>query len=325
MSGNNYPITIKVPDFPPPSRSGYPYLCRTFESNMKINLENRAIQWLTLLVLAFIWGSSFILIRKGLDYFHYQDVAAFRLFVASIVLLPIAVRNVKELKKKFILPLLIVGLVGTGVPAVLFAWAQTAIDSSLAGILNSLVPLFALMIGVLFFKMKVVRAQGWGVLIGLAGATGLILLSGVNLNGKPEYGILIVLATICYALSVNTIKVYLKEMSSVHITALSLSALAIPSGLYLVFSDFPAEVADNPDSWIGLIYLTLLAVFSSAIAIVIFNMLIKRTSTLFATSVTYLIPVVAIFWGLIAGESLRIEQFVMFALILSGVYLVNRS
>ncbi|PCI93570.1 MAG: EamA family transporter [Flavobacteriales bacterium] len=289
------------------------------------DLNKKIWQWITLLFLAIIWGSSFILMKKGLEVYSHSVVAALRISIAFLVLIPFAITSLKKVRLKDWKYIIFTGIVGNGIPAFLFTLAQTKVASSLSGMLNSLVPVFALIIGVILFKSKPLKSQIIGIIIGLLGAIGLITSNGLNFeNSNINYSLLIVLATLCYALSVNVIKTYLKEINSIHIAALSFFSLGPFTIAYLFTTDFVNVSISNPFSNIALIYIVILSVFGTALAIILFNMLIKKTSTLFATSVTYLIPIVAIFWGFFDGEKINILQLISVIIILTGIYFINK-
>jgi len=174
---------------------------------LTINLSKKGWQWLILSVLALIWGSSFIFMKRGLESFTDMQVAAFRIFISFIFLLPFAIQRLRKLKKRHIKSLLLVGFVGNGIPAFLFTKAQTQVSSSLAGMLNSMVPLFALVIGYIFYRVHAKNQNIFGVFLGLIGASGLVLVnSSATFSTEGFYPLFIVLATICYAFSVNEIK-----------------------------------------------------------------------------------------------------------------------
>lgn len=291
-----------------------------------IDLEKKFWQWAVMLLLAFIWGSSFILMKKGLVIYTPQQVASIRIFISFLVLLPIALRHLSGLRKSELKYLVIVGLCGTGVPAFLFAIAQTNINSSLAGMLNSLVPFFTLLLGVLIFGLKFKLHRILGVMIGLLGAFGLLGLGTSEVNTTNwTYGLLIVAATICYAISVNVIKKYLVRLKSLAITATSIMFIGPPAGIFLFTTDFTDKASQGGEHLASLLAVLTLGIFGTALAIIIFNMLIKRVSALFAASVTYLIPVFAILWGVVDGEIITTIQLVSIAIILTGVYIVNKS
>jgi drug/metabolite transporter (DMT)-like permease len=289
-----------------------------------MNFRHRFVQYATLVLLALIWGSSFILMKRGLVYFDSTEVAAYRMSIAMIVLLPIALRNLSVLRDNA-WPLFFVGLFGNTVPAFLFALAQTQIPSSLSGMLNSLTTLFTLVLGVLFFRMSPLRSQVWGVLVALVGTFGLIGFAHLlDLTTGARYSLLVVAASACYGLAVNIIKSHLRAIPPSHITSLSF-ILTVPALLiYLIFfTDFVSQVGTQPESRWGVFYISLLGILSTALAVILFNRLIKDTTALFASSVTYLIPVVAIGWGVLDGEVVAAHQFGYLALILCGIFLIN--
>lgn len=292
----------------------------------KIDLKSKIWQWLTLIFLSFIWGSSFILMKKGLRSFSADQVGALRIFISFIAFLPFGIKYFKKVTKKNIFPLFIVGFIGSTIPAFLFAIAQTQVDSSLAGVLNSATPLFTLIIGLLFYKSTAKLINAIGILLGLTGALGLIFntTNGGNIfEGVNYYGLFVVIATICYGINVNHVKYIIKDLNGLELTSLAFMLVGPIAGFYLLFSDFSYTLSTN-DYMLNLGYIAILAVIGTVLALVIFNTLIQHTSALFGSSVTYLIPIFAIMWGLFDGEKLSLIQFLWIGLILTGVYLVNK-
>jgi drug/metabolite transporter (DMT)-like permease len=289
------------------------------------DLDKKIWQWIALFFLAIIWGSSFILMKKGLVVYSHNVVAALRISLASIVLFPFALKGFNKVNAKDWKYLIFTGVIGNGIPAFLFTFAQTEVSSSLTGMLNSLVPIFSLVVGLFLFKSKPLKTQVIGIFIGLLGASGLILSNGLpSENSNFMFILLIVLATVCYALSVNVIKAYLKEINAIHITALSFICLAPFTIIYLLTTNFIEVTINNSASFNALIYIGILAILGTALAIIIFNLLIKATTTVFATSVTYLIPIVAIFWGLFDGETMNMIQVISAVITLIGIYFINK-
>ena len=282
------------------------------------------IRYFYLFLLSIIWGSSFILMKKSLVVYSYDQVAALRLFITFIVLLPFVFRGLKKIQRKHIYPLLIASLFGSGIPAFLFTLAQTYLNSSFVGILNSLTPLFTFIIGACVFKFKVLRSNLIGIFIGLFGALFLSLNSFQGSLELNNYAYLVVLASVLYAISANVIKNYLSDLDPLVITALIFVFIGPLSGFYILQTDF-LELYHLDKGLESLIYIIILAVVCTALAGVIFNKLIKIASPVFATSVTYLIPIVALFWGFMDGENLLLQYFLGVIFILSGVYLVNKK
>jgi len=293
---------------------------------IKINLSNKLWQWLTLLFLSFIWGSSFILMKKGLRSYTHDQVAAFRIFISFLAFTPFYFKYFKKLTKKNILALFVVGFVGSTIPAFMFTKAQTNIDSALAGILNSITPLFTLIIGLLFYKSKARLINVLGIFLGLVGALGLIIYSadGTHILGNINYyGLFVIIATICYGINVNHVKYIIKDLNGLELTSLAFMLVGPFAGIYLLFTDFSLAQASD-EYLLDLFYIAILAVIGTVLALVIFNTLIQHTSALFGASVTYIIPVFAIMWGLFDGEKLSVFQFLFMGLIFTGVYLVNK-
>jgi drug/metabolite transporter (DMT)-like permease len=283
--------------------------------------------WIILLSLVMVWGSSFILIKKALLYFSAVEVGILRVTISFIVLLPFAFSLLKTISKKMTGYLILSGFIGSFSPALFFALAQTKIDSAVAGTLNALTPLFTLILGVSFFKFKTRWYNVLGVAIGLAGALGLIYASSIgSFELNFGYSLLIIVSTICYAFNVNWIKVYLKELNSFTITVFTFFYIGIPSIIWVIFfSEIPSKLYSKPETLIGIGYLSILAVVGTVIALIAFNRLIKVSSPIFASSVTYMIPVVAIIWGVVDGEVFKASYVIWFLLIIGGVLLVNAS
>ncbi|HAW52161.1 MAG TPA: EamA family transporter [Flavobacteriales bacterium] len=281
-------------------------------------------RWGVLILLALIWGSSFILMKIGLVAIPFNELGALRMLLAFFALMPIGIRYWFKIDRKYWKYLLIVGLCGNGIPAFLFAFAQTRINSSLAGMLNSMVPLFTLLFGLLFFDVKSKFVHWTGVVTGLVGAIFLLYRPGIAIDSSSMYGLYVVAATVCYATSVNVIKKYLFELSSTVITSASLIFVGPICGLYLFSTDFPDRISTDHAFVVSFLAVLVLSVFATGLAILIFNMLIKRVSALYASSVTYLIPVIAILWGVSDGEVVSLTQLAGMGGILTGIYLINR-
>jgi len=274
--------------------------------------------------LATVWGSSFILMKKGLLVFSDVQVAALRLFIAFLSLVPFLFKAFKKVSKKHIYPIIVMAFFGNGIPAFLFTKAQTQLDSSLVGILNSLVPLFTLLLGIYFFKSRPTKKNIVGVFLGLFGAVFLIVYGNVGVFEINNYMLLVVLATVMYAISINVIKKYLQSIDALSVTALAFSIIGPLSAFYIFNTDF--LLLTKTDGGIeALLYIALLAVVGTSSAVVIFNKLISRSSAIFASSVTYLIPIVAILWGVFDGENITMNHILAVVIILSGVYLVNKK
>ena len=280
---------------------------------------------LLLLLLSLIWGTSYILIKQGLKVFDADEVGALRVAVASLFLLPVAITRVKELKHSDYWKLLGSGLMGIFIPAFLFATAQTQIDSSVAGILNSLTPLFTMIIGSLIFKQKFGTLPIIGILLGFGGVLILVFnRSGGNIGQVNFYALLIVFACFLYASNINLIKFKIPDLPSITITSVSILFIGPLAFVYLfAFTDFTQKFSTHAESWKALGFIALLGLMSTAIAILILNRLVKMTSPMFVSSVNYIVPIVSVMWGAVDGEKLEANHFIGMAAIIGGVYLAN--
>ncbi len=291
-------------------------------------MENKTspLSFVLLIVLAVIWGTSYILIKKGLLAFEPGQVAALRVMLAGIIFLPFAIAKWKTVRGGHIPKLFLSGLMAVFFPAFLFSTAQKHIDSSLAGILNTLSPLWTVIIGASFFNVRFNRAAIIGVLIGLAGAVILMVSRSGGAFAFNLWGLLIVVACACYGLNLNLIKFKIADLGSVAIAAISVVLVSPLAVIYLFgFTDFTQRMTVNPEAWRAFGFIFILALMSTAVANSIFNKLVKLTTPLFASTVTYIIPIVSVTWGVLDGEYLYATHFIGMAAILSGVYLANRK
>ena len=280
-----------------------------------------------LLLLALIWGTSFILIKQGLKAFSPDQVGSLRVTAAFLFLLPIGATKLKDLKAGDSWKLLVSGLLGIFIPAFLFATGQTRIPSSIAGILNTLSPLFTMIIGSIFFKQIFKTYAIAGIAIGLGG-TILLMLSrtGGTITGINYFTLLIVLATLMYGTNLNWIKAKLLHLGSLTITSVSLVFIGPMAAVYLfLFTDFTTRLQSAPGAWASMGYIVLLGCMSTSIATVLFTKLVKLTNPLYASSVTYLMPIVSVMWGVMDGERLALGHFIGMAFIIGGVWLANRK
>lgn len=261
----------------------------------------------------------------GTAIFSDTQVAALRMLIAALALLPFALKAIKRLKSlRNLILLTLVGFAGNFFPAFLFTYAETGLSSGYAGMLNSFVPIFALIIGFVVFKNKLTTLQVSGIAIGTVGIV-LLTLSGtdLSLSGSWAHVVAILIATLCYAISVNTIKYTLQHLSGLEITALSFMLTIVPSIIINLYSGTLETIQTNEYAYQGLGFIVLLSVVGTAIAVVLFNVLIANSSVLFASSVTYLIPVVAVIIGLSFNEHININQIGSMAIVLTGVFVAN--
>lgn len=281
--------------------------------------------WALLIILACLWGSSFILIKRGLVSLTPWELGALRMVAASLFLLPVALRRLNRVEKEQWKFLASVGLLGSLVPGFLFAFAQMQIDSAIAGVVNALTPIFTILIGMIFYRQKHPVSIFIGILTGFVGITLLALAGGPGGFSINVYVFFVVLATVCYGTNVNIIKYHLHKLQPLTVTAISLM-IAGPLALgYLIgFTDFFSKIVSSPDVQLAAGYTALLGILSTAIALSLFNKILHMTDTVFASSVTYLIPIVAIIWGLIDDEVLLPMHYMGIATIILGVYITNR-
>ena len=287
---------------------------------MKLN------KWFYLIALSLIWGSSFILIKKSLVGLEASQLGSLRIIFSSIFIFLIAWKNIFSIKKIEWKWITISAFLGSFFPAFLFAFAEKEIDSSVASIINSIVPLNTLILGMIIFKIESTKRQIIGVLVGFFG-TYLLISSGLKLNPDQNYNYagLVILCSFLYALNVNIIKKYLQHLSALTITVGHFTAIILPAILVFLFSDFEFSSLEKDEVKTSIFYVFILALFGTALAKIIFNKLIKISSPVFASSVTYSMLIVSIFWGIVDGEKFSIYQLIATLIIVFGVILTNKK
>jgi len=291
---------------------------------MNVGIEKK---WIYLIALSLIWGSSFILIKKSLLGLSPLQVGSLRIVFSSIIIFLIAFNRIKNIPKNKWKWVSLSAIIGTFFPAFLFAYAETQIDSAVASILNSLVPMNTVLIGFAVFKISTTKTQSLGVLIGFIGTCTLII-SGADLNPDQNYlySGFVIICSVLYAINVNLIKKYLFDVNAVSIAAGQFVVIFIPSIIVLFYSGFfNLEFTDNDLLHDSLIYVLLLSFFGTAMAKILFNRLIQISSPVFASSVTYSMLIVSVIWGVLDGELFNFYQAVATILIIIGVYLSNKK
>jgi drug/metabolite transporter (DMT)-like permease len=287
-------------------------------------LSKQSGNWVLFIVLSITWGSSFILMKLGLEELTDLQVASLRIVAAGLVLLPVTVRHIRSIPSNRLGMVFLSGVLGSLLPAYLFCIAETKIDSALAGTLNALTPIFAIIAGFFIFKLPLESKKINGILVAFAGCILLMFSKGIKGEAHIGYSLIVVLATVSYGINANLVKKYLHGIGSLKTVAIGLSLCAVPALLVLIFTGYFNRISDAVilKSTVASV---VLGVVGSAIANVFYYMLIKRAGVLFSSMVTYGIPVVAIFWGIVAKEDIGWKQIVSLFVILAGVYMANRS
>jgi drug/metabolite transporter (DMT)-like permease len=293
-------------------------------------VKNETKAWTILILLSIVWGSSFILMEKSMhptastSAFTPYQVGAIRILIAALVLLPIAIKNIRKFKGKNALLFISVGLAGNFIPAFLFPIAETQIQSSLAGLLNVGVSLFIIILSLLFFKTKISRLQFIGFLMGV---TGLFLIVSAQINtgeNSLSHAGIALLATLFYAISLSLIKYKLYNETPLTITSLAFFAMLGPAIAACFLTD-SFQALSEPETLKGLPYLAVLSIIGTALAVLLFNYMVAISTPLFASSVGYIIPVIALLFGILDGEKFNLVNLVWLVLILFGVYLMGKK
>jgi drug/metabolite transporter (DMT)-like permease len=287
-------------------------------------MKNSQLKWVILIGLSFVWGSSFILMKLAMKDLSPTQVGAFRMIFSAVFLLIIGFHKLKLINKKQWKILLLLSIVGTFIPIFLFTFAIRQIDSSIVAILNSFTPLNTLLFGYLFFQFLFTKRQVVGIFIGIIGT---VLLVGNSASVNPDdnywYALLVLAATIGYAVNVNMIKKYLSDLDPTAIAVGNFAWVLVPSLIVLYYTGFFGLDYTSSPIMLSMGYTLLLSIFGTALAMIIFNKMVQIATPIFASSVTYTIPIVALLWGIWDGEQITLSQLFAGAVILFGVYVVN--
>ncbi|MDQ1159983.1 drug/metabolite transporter (DMT)-like permease [Chryseobacterium sp. SORGH_AS 447] len=278
-------------------------------------------KWVLLIVLSLIWGSSFILIKKSLEHYNPYQVGALRVLIAGLILMPVAISKYRLFPKKHLKWLILAAFTGNFIPMFLFPIAETEVSSSIAGIINSMMPIFVIIVGALVWKFETTKQQIIGTFISF---TGVCLLAFGGNGDEGQFKLipilLLLLATLCYAVSTTTVKSKLMEVSSTVLSAFVFSfVLFFPSLIALAGTGFFSTFSFDENHLTGLMFVGLLSVFGTGLAMMMNYRLLKVSSPLFASTVTLLMPIVAIIWGILDGEKLSVMQFVGAGIIIAGL------
>ncbi len=277
-------------------------------------------KWFLLVVLSIIWGSSFILIKKSLEHYNPYEVGGLRCLIAGLVLLPYGFANIKKFPKKRLKWLILAAVTGSFVPMFLFPMAETEISSIIAGIINAMMPIFVIIVGALVWKFETTKRQLIGVFISFAGACILALGSGESGALKLVPILLLLLAVSLYAVSTTTIKSKLADISASVLSSLVFGVvLLVPSLISIVAAGFFKDFDFSAEKWEGLGYVSLLSIVGTGLAMMINYRLLSVSSPLFASTVTLLMPVVALGWGLLYGEKITEVQLIGGGVIVAGL------
>lgn len=294
---------------------------------MKIT-ENKtqARSFAILILLSLVWGSSFIMIKKALIAFSPVEVACMRISISAIAFVPFLIWQWKSIEWRYWKYFLIVGLTGSGIPAFMYATAQTEISSTMSGVLNSLTPIFTLIVSVLIFKNPFQLSKFQGVLLGFLGAATLFMMGGDTASkGNQWYGLFVLIGTICYGFSANVVQHNLSNVRSLIISTVSFVLIGPPAIIYLLSTDIITTISVHSHGIYSLGAVIFLSLVGTVMASILFYYLVQITDAVFSSSVAYLMPIVAIGWGLVDGEIITFLDIIGMMLILAGVYQIKRK
>lgn len=287
-------------------------------------MQQKWINWLVFALLSLVWGSSFVLIKEGLRSFSPYQVASLRMLFAGLVLVPFAIKALPQIPKEKMGLVLISGVAGNFIPAFLFCIAETQIDSSLAGILNSLTPLFTILVGISFFKVQTNITKIIGVIIGFIGLC-FLFAAGKDMSMRNmSYAGLVLMATLFYGINENMVGRYLQNIGALNIASVAFSFLVLPSAAILFFTGYFNNNFTNQTVIQSSLASAVLGIIGTSLASILFYYLIKKAGVIFGSLVTYGIPIVAVCWGMVYGEKITPMQYVWMGVILLGVFIANR-
>ncbi|MHA7844615.1 MAG: DMT family transporter [Winogradskyella sp.] len=280
---------------------------------------------ISLIFLSVIWGSSYILMKKGLLSYTPLEMTILRILIAGVCFIPLTLRYLIKERLDSFWKYLTVGMTGIAIPSFLFALAETQISSSIAGVLNSLTPIFTLIIGMIFFKVRGQRKQIIGIFLGFLGVIAIIILGQENnANNSMRYSGFVIICSILYAFNINFIKHFFQNENSLRLTAVSFSIVFLPALIYFLFSEIPM-IMKTSLGLESLGYIFLLSMFSTMLALIIFYRLVQETNPVFASSNSYIVPVIALLWGYLVDEFIGFGHYLSLGVIVGGVYLIQKN
>lgn len=304
------------------------YFCSQVKKIMQTGIQDEKrggwMIWASLIFLMLVWGSTFILVKRGLQTFRPSQVASLRMTAAMLPVIYWGIRHVFMVPRDRLKYLFASAMLGVFVPSFLFANAQIYINSSMAGVLNALTPAMTFIIGLLFFGQPSSWMKILGLLIGFIGSATLIMINAEGKFAINNYAFLIVIATMGYGANVNVVKHYLRDIHPIHLTTITLSMCGLLGFGYLLTTDWPVEAFSSPQGRQSLLALTILGLFGTALAQMVFNRMLAVTSALFASSITYFIPIVAVMWGVWDGEVMSVFHYLGMLLVIIGIVILSR-
>lgn len=296
-------------------------LLKNKENNTKSNL----ISWSIFIFLSLVWGSSFKLMKVGMNDLSSYEVASLRILSAGLILLPVTIKHIRTLTPYQIWIVILSGILGNLAPAYFFCIAETKIDSSTAGIINSLMPIFIIFIGKVFFDLKVNNKKIIGVMIAFLGLSALLISKSKADISNIFYLLVATAATLSHGINANVVGKNLKDITSIKIISVGMTILSIPCLMVLFYTGYFNKISTRPEFIISTSASLFLGIFGTAVASALYYILIKRAGSVFASLVTNTMPIVAIFWGVLSGESITISQILCFIVIMSGIYYTNKA
>lgn len=291
----------------------------------KFSLNSNVINALIMITLGLISGTSFILIKKGLVGFEPVQLVSIRVGLVGLFFLPFffGKNGITSVKREHLIPLAAVGWVGSAIPFFLFAVAETRIDSGVAGVLNSLQPLFTMIIGFFLFRISVTKDKIAGILISFSGVFALIFMANYDKLEANYFALFVVLATACYGTSGNIVQKYLQGVPVLKVTGFSYVMAGIPMLLLALFLGVPEQLINSQEARVSFFYISVLAIVCTTLAGILYFQLILRTSAAYASLIAYIMPVVATIWAIFDGETVTILHWMCMGVILSGIVVAS--
>ena len=278
------------------------------------------------ITLSFMWSISFVFYRIGVPEFGSLAFASLRVIFAALIMVIFLIVSPKDragIKERWKI-LTIVGLFSAAIPFILFSFSAQTVNAGVLAVMNAAVPMMSGFIASTFFNERLTKKQVLGLIIGVVGVVILMSESLFSESGTKELSSNLLplgyalLGAVGYAVGANITRNYLEDISPVAITAGSLiiaSLVMLPIAAY----NFPYGASISIKAWVSVICI---GVFSTAIALVFMNQLIKSIGPMRATSITLVIPIFAIILGyLLLGEALDIGAIIGSMVILLGTYL----
>jgi drug/metabolite transporter (DMT)-like permease len=291
---------------------------------MTDNQSNKFIIWTSFLYLTLVWGSTFILNKRTLITFTSIQAASLRLTFGLSAMIWFVKPHLALIPKEKRFHLVVSALTGICIPAYCFALAQAGLPSAMTGVLNALTPCMAFILGIVFFRQSASWLKIAGLTLGFIGSAMIILVNAKGQLSLNAYALWVVLAAMLYGFNLNWVKKYLAEVPALPLATTAVVIAGVVGFCILLTTNWLESMRANPAGTTSFAAIATLGILGTALGQFFFARMLQLSSALFAGTITYFIPIVAVAWGLYDGEVLTWVHFLGILCIIGGILIISR-